>query len=363
MTPDELDPPQTLHEPAIPLAASENDPSMSGETPASDLQPAEPAPHELLPFEHPLPETIAEQTTTGELPFNEPPSNGPLLNEPLLFATILPREPPAPRIPHLGHVLLFGAYLFMGLVASIILLYSAVYFHLFHATTIQAAATDIRGALGAELAIYVVAFLIAFFTFPLLWHRNFFAGLHWNGRTARHHIWALAGTGFLCYLAALVNIILVPGPSNTPIEEIFKQPGAAWLLFVFGVTCAPFFEEMIFRGFLLPSLCTAYDWLAEKFFHKPRLPVALDGNPQWTLSAMAIASVVTSIPFALMHSEQIGNSVGALLLLGLVSLVLCAVRLITRSLASSVIVHSFYNFLIFSMMMVGTGGFRHLDKM
>jgi membrane protease YdiL (CAAX protease family) len=46
-----------------------------------------------------------------------------------------------------------------------------------------------------------------------------------------------------------------------------------------------------------------------------------------------------------------------------VSLVLCGVRLFTRSLASSTLVHACYNFLIFSIMLVGTGGFRHLDKM
>jgi membrane protease YdiL (CAAX protease family) len=78
---------------------------------------------------------------------------------------------------------------------------------------------------------------------------------------------------------------------------------------------------------------------------------------------MAIASVVTSAPFAMMHAEQTGNSVDAVLLLACVSLVLCAVRLGTRSLASSVLVHAFYNFLIFSMMLLGTEGFKHMDKM
>jgi membrane protease YdiL (CAAX protease family) len=46
-----------------------------------------------------------------------------------------------------------------------------------------------------------------------------------------------------------------------------------------------------------------------------------------------------------------------------VSLVLCWVRLSTRSLAASVLVHAFYNFLLFSLMLLGTGGFKHMDKM
>jgi hypothetical protein len=34
-----------------------------------------------------------------------------------------------------------------------------------------------------------------------------------------------------------------------------------------------------------------------------------------------------------------------------------------RSLAASVLVHASYNFLLFSLMLLGTSGFQHLDKM
>jgi membrane protease YdiL (CAAX protease family) len=78
---------------------------------------------------------------------------------------------------------------------------------------------------------------------------------------------------------------------------------------------------------------------------------------------MVIASVVTSLPFAMMHGWQNGHAVGALVLLWCVSMVLCWARLSTRSLAASVFAHASYNFLLFLLMMLGTGGFRHLDKM
>jgi hypothetical protein len=38
------------------------------------------------------------------------------------------------------------------------------------------------------------------------------------------------------------------------------------------------------------------------------------------------------------------------------------VRLVTRSLAASTLVHACYNFMIFFLMLVSTGGFQHLDK-
>ena len=67
--------------------------------------------------------------------------------------------------------------------------------------------------------------------------------------------------------------------------------------------------------------------------------------------------------FAAMHADQQGYALGPFLLLVAISLVLCAVRLRTRSVAASVLVHASYNFLLFSLMLLGTGGFRHLDKM
>jgi hypothetical protein len=88
-----------------------------------------------------------------------------------------------------------------------------------------------------------------------------------------------------------------------------------------------------------------------------------NGHPQWSFPAMAIAAVVTSVPFAGMHAAQTGYSVGPFLLLLGVSTVLCSVRLWTRSLASSTLVHASYNFMLFSIMLIGTQGFRHLDKM
>ena len=81
------------------------------------------------------------------------------------------------------------------------------------------------------------------------------------------------------------------------------------------------------------------------------------------MAAMIVASVFTSLPFAAMHAAQTGYSLGPFLLLIGVSLVLCAARLYTRSLAASVLIHACYNFLLFALMLFGTGGFRHLENM
>jgi membrane protease YdiL (CAAX protease family) len=309
------------------------------------------------------PESATEAIDPAAVPSEVQPGDG-LVELPIFQSFTQPPPPAQPRrIPNLGDLLLLAVLLLMGFVVSVGLFFLAVHFHLFGASSIQQASNEIHYLLGTEAVIYVVTFGLALLVFPAFWHESLFAGLQWNGGTALRLRGRLAGAAFACFLLASLNEYLIPGPTNTPIEKVFKTPGAAWLLFGFGVTFAPFFEEMFFRGFLLPSLCTAYDWVAEKITGSPpRLPAG-HGNSEWSLGGLIVGSIATSIPFAAMHAEQTGYSIGPFLLLMGVSLVLCGVRLFTRSLASSTLVHACYNFLIFSIMLVGTGGFRHLDKM
>ena len=267
------------------------------------------------------------------------------------------------RIPHFGHFLLLIPLTGIGTLFTVVFVLVALHLRLFGVSSPQQATTEIHYLLGSEAILYIFTFVACLLIFPLIWHESLFAGLQWNGLTALRLRWRLVGAAGLCFLLAMVSGEFMPGPTNAPIEKIFASPGAAWILFGFGITFAPFFEEMLFRGFLLPALATAYDWCAEKTRSAPRRPLGEDGHPQWSLSGMVVASIVTSVPFAAMHAQQTGYSIGPFLLLVCVSLVLCAVRLSTRSLAASVTVHACYNFLLFSIMMIGTDGFRHLDKM
>lgn len=292
------------------------------------------------------------------------PDVAPPLAEPPLFLSWSAPEIRLPlRIPHFGHVLLLSVLALFGLLGASLITRSALYFHLFGITTLHQALDDIHYALGAQAALYLITLGVSMVVFPLLWHKGLFAGLQWNGATALRLRRRLFGAASICFVIAVVNGVLMPGPNDTPIDKIFRAPGAAWLLFVFGITFAPFFEEILFRGFLLPALCTACDWIAERINHTQTRPLGENDHPQWSLTAMGIASVLTSIGFSLMHAEQTSHAVGPFLLLICVSLVLCWARLSTRSLAASVLVHASYNFMLFALMLAGTGGFRHLDKM
>ncbi len=291
----------------------------------------------------------------------EPPTTE---SAPLLFRQFIdPEIVEEPRIPNMGHVGILALLALCGLFGASMAARTALEFHLFGVTTLAQAANEIHYTLGTEAIFYLLTFADSLLIFPLLWHRSFFAGIQWRGRTALVLRGRLVSAAILCFLLALANGVLIPGPTDAPIDRIFRMPGAAWLLFLFGVTAAPFFEELAFRGFLLPAFCTAFDWAAEKMYGVPRQFQDENAHPQWSRPAMGVASVATSVLFALLHGDQTGYAMGPFLLLVCVSLVLSWARLGTRSLAASVLVHASYNFILFSFMFLGTSGFRHLDKM
>ena len=290
--------------------------------------------------------------------------DAPPYAEPPLFRSYT--QPPVRRpirIPHFGHLLLLSLLAVVAFSVLVIALALASHFRLFGFQLSTKSATDLGFNLVSEAILYLVTFALSLWVFPMIWNESLFAGLQWRGQVALDRFWPLASTALACFGLAILDQILMPGPSNAPIEKMISSPGAAWLMFAFGVTMAPFFEEMFFRGFLLPALCTACDWTAEKIHKTLPPPLDANGHPQWSLPAMIIGSALTSVPFALLHVEQQGHSLGPFLLLIVISLILCAVRLITRSLAASTLVHATYNFLIFSVAMIGTSGFRHFDKM
>lgn len=331
---------------------------------------AEPGPvAEHAPEPHSLPLPPEEGGAEGSMP--PEPATEPSIPDAVtadgqpLFANYeyVPPPPPPRRKPDFADCMLFAVLAFGASLCSGVLVLAALHYHLLGVHTFKQANDEIHYRIGSQAAWYIVTLLFCVSIFPLAWRRSFFEGLQWRARAATSHMWRLVGAASACFIGAIADQFLIPGPTNTPIDETFRMPGAVWLLFAFGVTLAPLMEEIAYRGFLLPALCTAYDWAAGRVGKTPPLPPGEDGFSRWSMAAMVVASVLVSIPFALMHGEQTAYSMGPFLLLVAISLVLCWVRLTMRSLAASVVVHSTYNLLLFSLMALGTSGFRHMDRM
>jgi membrane protease YdiL (CAAX protease family) len=76
-----------------------------------------------------------------------------------------------------------------------------------------------------------------------------------------------------------------------------------------------------------------------------------------------LAVLATSLGFAMVHSEQLGQAWGPLLMLFVVGLVLTITRVLTRSVTPGFLIHVGYNLTLFSVLYLGTDHFRHLERM
>jgi uncharacterized protein len=297
-------------------------------------------PEATLPH-FPVPGTTEDETT---LFFPEPPNS--------------PRDADPPtRIPNLGH-----AALFLSIAGLLLLLAQLSLLPLSH-TTIAAAKTSISPKLliASETFTYLATITISWFIFPLLWKRPFAEGLQANPDAVRRNALKLIPIGVALSLVVQAASSLATMPKNIPMDDFFRTPADVWLITIFGTLLAPLFEEIGFRGFLLPAFAIAYDWIA-----LPRTPGARDlwnSSNKITMPAYIFSAVLTSIFFAALHGQQVSYAWPVLLLLFCVSLVLSAVRLRLRSVLASTLIHASYNFTIFLTAFIATDGYRHLDKM
>ncbi len=271
------------------------------------------------------------------------------------------------RIPNFGHTVLFF------LVAIIVLLITSVSafalvmgLHLLGPETPDQLLREPRLLIPSMAAGYLIAGAILWAIFTYLWQEPFPQALHWNFSVVRRRWVSLLAGGVVLSLAVQFLSNFLPIPKTLPIDDFFRTPADVWMVALFGTLLAPVCEELAFRGFLLPSLASAWDWLRELKRPSDVHPAASDRgaeyDPRWSIAALLFSCTVTSVAFVLVHAEQLAHAWAPLAVLFGVSLVLCGVRLWTHSLAASTLIHATYNGTIFTILFFGTGGFRHLDK-
>jgi len=128
----------------------------------------------------------------------------------------------------------------------------------------------------------------------------------------------------------------LPIPKHLPIDRFFQTAREAGMMSVIAVTLAPLMEELFFRGFLYPVLARRLGKVA--------------------------AILLTSAMFGLLHGAQLGYS-WAVLIIFLVGIALTTVRAVTKSVASSFLVHVGYNATLSALLFAATSGFRHLERL
>jgi len=189
--------------------------------------------------------------------------------------------------------------------------------------------------LPLELSIYFI--LIGAMVLLAVVRHNTSLGraIRWNPPRFGRAMTAVTGGIALAFCSEIVQVIFSRWiPKSLPIGEYFQDRSSALLLAGFGVLVAPVVEELFFRGFLYPALA------------------------RWT--GPAISVIVTSAGFALIHGGQLAYSLVPLLSILGVGVVLTLTRAITKSVATTVVLHTAYNLTLFMQIFVGTHGFRNL---
>ncbi|MGH9412992.1 MAG: CPBP family glutamic-type intramembrane protease [Terriglobales bacterium] len=326
-----------------------------------------------------------------------------------------PPPPPAPREPAWSGLELTLIVIFT-LAAMVVVSLIAVF-------TWAIAARASGGLMGLPHEQMLVALMligqtggfVLGFGFAWLWvaqaHvRKFWEAIHWRQLSAQGVGYSLLGGAVLMVVVELLGH-WVRMPKNSPEQALFT-PHTAWLLAIYGVVIAPFFEEFFFRGLLYPTLkATFTSGMEREELHSwqplVRVLAALAALavvvwalrvheflgtgigierpvllavlvlilivPQWPIRAVGwilnqiarlnrgemLAILVTGFLFGLMHAAQLGWAWGAVLLLALVGVVLTAVRAASDSLIPSWLMHATYNGVVFVAEFVTTQGFHH----
>jgi membrane protease YdiL (CAAX protease family) len=282
--------------------------------------------------------------SSPENPYLEPP---PLNSEPQtpvpLIVEPFPPPPlvPARRAPKAGEDPVWNAWDVLQITGITLLTLFVVQFlvvvtaHRFaypHESWFDVAQKPVL-ALLAQLLTYGAVALYMILLVEGKYHTRFWQGIRWN--------WpGIAGVSLVGLGVVMLGLDFLarflPMPKETPFDQFFANPSDAYLTAAFAVSLGPLMEELFFRGFLYPVIAR-------------RLGAV------WGI-------LLTALPFGLIHFFQYGHSWGAVLIIFLVGIVLTTVRAVTKSVASSFLVHVGYNGTLMVLAALQTDGFRHMDK-
>ena len=179
------------------------------------------------------------------------------------------------------------------------------------------------------LQVLMDGMLVGFIAFliKVVHGQSFLQTIHWF----RNHEFR---TGFLISLGATLAITVLivssffPAGEPPPIEKLLSSARAVYIFAVFGICGAPFFEEVIFRGFLFKVLSET--------------------------RGAGTAVAVTAILFALLHIPQLWGSWAGVAVIFLVGFILSFVRWRSNSLIPSFIIHTSYNAMLFGVFALST---------
>jgi len=228
----------------------------------------------------------------------------------------------------------------VGFTVATIVLFSAIALGIAHLFTASRKvpfgelATSTAVLIGGQVAAYPLVILFMALVVRNKTDEGFWRAIRWN--------WPPSAAGFLIAGMAFAFAIeyasrWLPIPKSLPVDQYFSEITGAYLMAAFGVTLAPLFEELVFRGMFYP--------LARKS------------------AGVAPAILLTGTFFAAIHGTQLGYAWAPLVSIFVVGVVFTLVRERTGSVAASFAMHCGYNLTLFGLLWVSSDHFRHLERL
>jgi membrane protease YdiL (CAAX protease family) len=227
-------------------------------------------------------------------------------------ADLIPPPLPARKEPAWGYAdlaLFIGALLPTVLLASILLFLTGL-----------AAPRVIFNSAARQLTLQSFLYLLLLGILYLIvtgrYHEPFWKALGWTFPVPRAWLCVLVGP-VLAVALSVAGVLLKAPAENSLIEDLITNRASLALFIVFGVIFAPIFEELLFRGFLLPLLARSLG------------------------PARGIA--IAAIAFGLLHGAQNHWAWQPILLIGAAGAAFGYARYRTGSTTAGFMMHAAYN--------------------
>lgn len=209
------------------------------------------------------------------------------------------------------------ALLFGGMALPCFALATALAQGLFRLFPVEPAAPRL---MTMQFAGFGLWFLALYAMLRVRYGQPFWASMGWRVPWPGMVLTALAGPA-LAVAVAVSGMLLKTPEIQSSIHLLMRDRWSALLIGVLAATLAPLFEELLFRGFLLPLLVRS--------------------------TGAAAGVVLCSLPFTLLHGPQYHWTWQHMALLFLASSAFCVIRLRTGSTAAAALAHSTYNLTFF----------------
>jgi membrane protease YdiL (CAAX protease family) len=249
-----------------------------------------------------------------------------------------PAAPLAPReIWTLRDLLLFGAFIPFGLLASNLLAFMA-YVVLRPFTGWRAPVDSLPSNTFFLLIlqfIFYTSILGYLFLLARIQHRQpFWRSLGWKRPTRQQVLACLAGGGALAVLIRIAPPLL-PDAEGFPLERLFTSMAASYAIGAFAIGVAPVIEELVFRGLLFAIFERAV--------------------------GLRFAIVTTAALFAGLHVPEYWHAWNHVLMILVVGVVFSLARGMSGTLTPSILLHVGYNACMMTSLFFTTQHFRALE--